>query len=116
MCMTNLFAYRATEPEVMKAHLLPIGVNNDRWLLEMAKDAAVVVAAWGVDGAHLQRDQAVIRLLGNRLSCLGLTKHGHPKHPLYLKKSLKPIPFQAARNIHSSGTKATARHQPALAP
>jgi hypothetical protein len=28
------------------------------------------------------------------VSCLGVTKAGHPKHPLYLPKGLQPIPFQ----------------------
>jgi hypothetical protein len=94
LCMTNLFAYRATDPEAMKAHPAPVGVENDRWLRAMAKNAALVVAAWGVNGVHLHRDQAVIALFGTELSCLGLTKGGHPAHPLYLKKSLQPIPFE----------------------
>ncbi len=98
LCMANLFAYRATKPEVMKAHAQPIGADNDRWLLELAKDAGVVVAAWGVDGAHLARDRDVERLLGEKLSCLKLTKHGYPGHPLYLKKLSKPFSLKAARS------------------
>jgi hypothetical protein len=93
LCMTNLFAYRATDREVMKKHPSPVGADNDRWLVECAKGAAVVVAAWGAGGGHLQRDQAVIRLLGQNLTCLTKIKEGHPGHPLYLKKSLTPVPF-----------------------
>lgn len=93
LCMVNLFAYRATEPAVMKAHAAPVGDENDRWLVEVAKEAGVVVAAWGVDGKHSERDKAVIRLLAGKLSCLVKTKDGHPGHPLYLKKSLKPCSF-----------------------
>lgn len=93
LCMTNLFAYRATDRDVLKAYPYPIGTENDRWLVEVAKDAEIVVAAWGIDGVHLQRDRAVIRLLGKNLVCLSKTKGGHPGHPLYLKKSLTPIPF-----------------------
>ncbi len=93
LCMTNLFAYRATDPKVMKAHPSPVGRDNDQWLKKAAKDAAIVVAAWGVEGEHLHRDHAVIRLLGNELTCLGLTKRGQPAHPLYLTKNRKPIPF-----------------------
>jgi hypothetical protein len=96
LCVTNLFAYRATYPEAMKAHKAPVGEENDKWLRAMAKNAAIVVAAWGVDGTHLYRDRAVIPLLGKELTCLGLTKHGHPAHPLYLKNSLEPIPFAMA--------------------
>lgn len=93
LCMTNLFAYRATDRDVLKAYPSPIGADNDRWLIKVAKDAGVVVAAWGIDGVHLQRDQAVIRLLGKKLVCLSKTKDGQPRHPLYLKRSLTPIPF-----------------------
>jgi len=96
LCMTNLFAYRETDRELMKRHPSPVGKDNDRWLVETAKDASVVVAAWGTHGVHLRRDQAVIRLLGRKLNCLGMTKDGHPGHPLYLKKTLTPIPFDDA--------------------
>jgi hypothetical protein len=34
MCMTNLFALRATDPKVMLAHDLPIGLLNIHWLTE----------------------------------------------------------------------------------
>lgn len=93
LCMVNLFAYRTAEPDVMKAHAAPIGDENDRWLMELAKDAGVIVAAWGVDGTHLNRDKEVKRLLAGKLSCLVKTKDGHPGHPLYLKKTLKPFSY-----------------------
>ena len=93
LCMVNLFAYRATRPKVMQAHLAPEGEENDRWLVQVARDASVVVAAWGAHGSHRGRDKAVIRLLAGSLSCLAKTKDGHPRHPLYLKKTLRPFPF-----------------------
>jgi hypothetical protein len=31
---------------------------------------------------------------GNRLHVLGLTKDGHPKHPLYLPGDLEPRPWE----------------------
>jgi hypothetical protein len=90
LCMTNLFAYRATEPARMKAHPTPIGDDNDRWLKRLARHARVVIAAWGVHGSFMARDQAVRGLLTCKLSCLALTKGGHPQHPLYLKHTLVP--------------------------
>lgn len=93
LCMVNLFAFRATRPDVMKASASPVGPDNDRWLVDVARDAGVVVAAWGVDGIHLHRDKEVARLLAGRLSCLSITKGGHPGHPLYLNRSLKPVPY-----------------------
>lgn len=35
--------------------------------------------------------------------CLDRTKDGHPKHPLYLPKSVKPIPFGPSQPYPSSG-------------
>ena len=93
LCMVNLFAYRATDPDAMKAHPQPVGTENDYWIRKMAREAGVVVAAWGVHGTHAHRDEIVKRLLGPKLTYLRKTKAGHPRHPLYLKKSLKPSAF-----------------------
>jgi len=91
LCMTNIFAFRATDPAVMKAHPEPIGPETDAALVELAKNARVVVAAWGNNGVHRARDRQVVALLPN-LSCLKVTKAGQPWHPLYLSKALKPVP------------------------
>lgn len=92
LCMTNLFAFRATDPAVMLAAADPVGVDNNRHLLQMAQGAGVIVAAWGKHGGHLGRDQAVRKMLPG-LHCLSLTKAGQPGHPLYLKSELKPVRF-----------------------
>lgn len=55
LCMTNLFAFRATDPAVMKSYSEPIGSDTDAVLAELAKNAGVVVAAWGNHGKHLGR-------------------------------------------------------------
>lgn len=89
LCMTNLFAYRATDPHDMKQATEPIGEENDATLRTMARRAGVVVAAWGTHGTHLGRDRAVRAALSS-LHCLRLTKHGSPAHPLYLPASLRP--------------------------
>ena len=94
LCMANAFAYRATDPKVMKAAAFPIGGDNDRWLKSCAAEAGVIIAAWGVHGDHMGRDSQ-LKLLLPRLQHLGLTKHGHPKHPLYLRGNTTP---QAWRN------------------
>jgi hypothetical protein len=87
--MTNIFAYRATLPDDMKAAADPIGPDNDRWLLECARRCDQVVCAWGRHGAFLGRAAAVRQLLtGFDLVCLGINGDGSPCHPLYLKKDL----------------------------
>ena len=92
LCMANLFAFRATEPADMKASDDPIGIENNKWLKKLAKDAALVVAAWGNDGSYLERSEQVKEFLPN-LYCLKLNKSGEPAHPLYQAAKLKPVPI-----------------------
>lgn len=92
LCMTNLFAFRATAPADMIAADDPVGPENDQTLRDLAESAGVVVAAWGVHGTHGGRHNAVRAMLP-RLHYLRLTKDGHPGHPLYLPKSLVPVPW-----------------------
>lgn len=92
LCMTNLFAFRATDPKVMMAAGDPVGPENDAHLALLAREAGVVVAAWGTHGTHKRRADAVRSLLP-ALHCLATTKDGHPGHPLYLKSTLTPAPF-----------------------
>ena len=89
--VTNIFAYRATDPRAMRAMADPVGPENDaaiRGSLDWAGGAADrIVCAWGTHGAHLGRGAAVERLLresGRELHHLGLTAAGAPKHPLYI--------------------------------
>ena len=89
LVMANLFAFRATQPADMKLAADPVGPDNDATLCQLAKDAGVVVAAWGAHGAHLDRG-AQVRAMLPGLHHLRLTKDGHPGHPLYLPASLTP--------------------------
>lgn len=94
LCMTNLFSLRTKNPEVMKASLEPTMESaNEEYLLAVAREAALVVAAWGNDGLHLKQANRVRWLLkqdGARPMYLKLTSEGEPQHPLYLRKTLIP--------------------------
>jgi len=92
LCMVNLFAYRATDPADMMRAADPVGQDNDKYLSDLAQGAALVVAAWGNDGAYRGRDAEVRAMLPD-LHCLDVTKAGQPGHPLYLKKELRPVPL-----------------------
>ncbi len=82
----NLFAFRATSPADMKAAADPIGEENDDYLqMLMKRDEGPIIAAWGAHGSFLDRDKVVKRMFTGRLQCLGKTKSGAPKHPLYIK-------------------------------
>ncbi len=92
----NIFAFRATDPRVMRAAPDPVGPANDAAILEGAAWADTVVCAWGSHGAHLDRGPAVERLLRGSapaLHHLGLTKEGHPRHPLYVGYVQPPVPW-----------------------
>lgn len=95
MCMTNLFAFRATSPRDMKLAPDPVGIMNDCWLLDVRRQVDMCVACWGVHGNHLQRGPQVLETLLHcgPLHCLRLTKAGIPSHPLMLPSSLQPIEF-----------------------
>lgn len=82
----NIFAYRNTDPETLYKLQDPIGIDNDKYLVEMAKDSTMVIFAWGNHGVLKSRGQQVAELLWEwQPSILGnLTKLGCPQHPLYL--------------------------------
>jgi hypothetical protein len=82
--IVNLFAYRTSQPAQLRTILDPIGTENDAFISEAARRASTIILGWGTHGVYLDRDKAVLHLLaGYPLSCLGRTKDGFPKHPLY---------------------------------
>ena len=91
----NAFAYRATDPKVMRAAADPVGSDNDVWLLAMVGEAQRVVCAWGANCAHQHRENRLIELLSgfDHLYALGLTAAGFPRHPLYMRANVEPVPF-----------------------
>jgi hypothetical protein len=91
--VVNIFAYRATDPKLMRAQADPVGAGNDAAILAAADWADRVVCAWGSHGAYLDRGAVVegmLRALGRPLFQLGLTKAGQPKHPLYIGYDRQP--------------------------
>ncbi|EEF61612.1 DUF1643 domain-containing protein [Pedosphaera parvula] len=98
MYMLNLFAFRATQPEVMKGAKDPVGRDNDKRIMSVVKEAGLVMAIWGNHGAHRNRSVEVMGWLKN-LNCLKVNKSGEPCHPLYLKKNLKPKPFAGVQRL-----------------
>ena len=89
----NIFAYRATDPKDMRAAPDPIGPLNDEAISDAAPWADQIICAWGTHGEHLNRGPAVEELLRQSdlpLFHLGLSKAGHPKHPLYISYDTKP--------------------------
>jgi hypothetical protein len=94
LIVTNLFGWRATDPQDMKAAREPVGAGNDRAILKAAREAAIVICAWGNHGAHLARSGKVLARLkkaGVPLHALRINGAGEPAHPLYLPGNLQPV-------------------------
>jgi hypothetical protein len=93
----NLFAFRATKPEDMADAEDSDGPENQHFLLNMVERVdGPLIAAWG---AHWMADDLPSRwarlTFGDRLMCLGKTKGGAPRHPLYVRADAPLIPLGA---------------------
>ena len=92
LIVTNIFAFRETDPARMKAAGDPVGPGNNAAIVRAAKDSAIVICAWGNHGTFLERSLRVRALLKQtRLFALRVNANGEPAHPLYLPGKLKPI-------------------------
>lgn len=91
----NLFAYRTANPAELRRVSDPIGVENDRYLAGLTERIDCLLLAWGNWGRLRARDQAVLPLLSSAqpMYCLGRTKVGQPRHPLYLRRDSWPVTF-----------------------
>ena len=97
LCVTNLFAYRATKLNKLKTQSMPVGAENDAWLFRVAQFAHLIVAVWGVNGTYQGRNQQVLQLLSQTIMCLRETRNGQPWHPLYFRRSATPQLSRAGR-------------------
>lgn len=88
LTVVNLFALRATDPKKLKSHLDPVGPLNDEAIAYMVNKHGIkhTIAAWGANRFAKQRAAEVIKKFGP-FQCLGTTKDGSPRHPLYVKSN-----------------------------
>lgn len=98
MFVGNSFAYRCTDQKRLLEVDDPVGPDNDAHLLKMARQADLVVLAYGSPQAKglRARGTEVARLMGQngiRVTALRLSKSGRPEHPLYLPSILTPEPL-----------------------
>lgn len=86
--VVNLFAFRATDPgDLRRASRFGMditGPENDKWINE-AFPFGHVVFGWGSNARHWPlRTEAVAGMVEGPM-CLGVTKDGHPRHPLMVR-------------------------------
>lgn len=86
--IVNIFSFRSTDPDALYDRVDDRFEENLAFVQRSTRDASLVVCAWGVHGALHGRGSVVVERLRevgiDSLFCFGVTKHGHPKHPLYL--------------------------------
>lgn len=114
----NIGAFIATDPSEWQAAADPVGPDNATWIMRAIKGelteaatllqpalplppASIVVASWGTLGAFKMLGSKTKWLLRDvPLMCFGTSKSGeYPRHPLYLPKDAKLVPYnEAAKN------------------
>lgn len=109
MLLANIIPYRETDSKKMRKDLKALGDDglkphweaNRKAIIEMATQADEIVICCGADcerfGAF-DRAWAALReaylIKAVPVQCFGVTKHGHPRHPLYLRHTTEFIPFK----------------------
>ena len=98
--LVNAYAAMATKPRDLFAMDDNVGPRNRHYVRKTIRDAwrhaqrlsdspeLPVIVGWGNHGARGQQDRRVLDWIARagvpvRLQCLGVTKQGCPRHPLY---------------------------------
>jgi hypothetical protein len=101
MVKMNVSPYRATFPR----DIVVLGLENEYFrnmecIIRRAKEASIVIMASGVVPASIRpwfyRATSSILSIGRPIYCLGLTKGGFPRHPLYVATKTKLIEFDGS--------------------
>lgn len=95
--VVNLYALRATNPKALRTAWAPAGgPRNLETIRSAVARATTICYAWGSLGeVHVWRaihDEIVVPS-GKTPMCLGQTKYGQPRHPLYIKGTQPLVPF-----------------------
>jgi len=114
LVMLNLFALRATQPNVLwEGPRHPVGPENDETILRYVRASEVTVLCWGATEAPVKRETfgrplfpvyqracevaTLLRAEGCAVHCLGTTQHRHPRHPVRLRADTQLVEFPLVR-------------------
>lgn len=98
--IVNLYAYRTTDPRLLRNAGYLIGEGNDAVIAARLRAHAglPVVCGWGVHARGLERAArvlAMIRASGARPFALACSDDGWPRHPARLRSDCSLIPLPA---------------------
>ena len=99
--VANLFAWRATDPAILPKDIERAkGPRRDFFLRQLATQCHTVCAAWGnslpgfADRSFLYSSLCeATDSIGSVAKCLGTTKSGQPRHPLYVRANQPLMDF-----------------------
>ena len=92
----NLYGWRATDPGKLSGVTDPVGPKNDLIAEVAIKRCDLTICAWGAHHAADKRAAEMLRLIRRHRPaafCLGTTRAGAPKHPLYVKTGTPLVMF-----------------------
>ena len=108
--LVNAYAAMATKPRDLLAMDDNVGPRNRYYVQKTVRDAwqrtrdlsksheSPVIVGWGNDGAQGDQDLRVLEWILHagvpvRLQCLGVTRRGCPRHPLYCAADTAPVDY-----------------------
>lgn len=93
MIVVNLFGLVSPEPDDLLRSANPFGDWNEDYIRRAIREADVFILAFGAPKKPIRMKSWITRRLlqneGRAFWCLGKSKDGWPKHPLYLKGDTK---------------------------
>lgn len=114
--LVNAYAAMATKPRDLFAMDENTGPKNRSYVRKTLRDAwrhtrklsdtpeLPVIVGWGNHGVHSGQDRHVLDWISSagvpvRLQCLGVTKRGCPRHPLYCAADTARIDYRGRGSI-----------------
>ena len=94
--VVNLYGWRATDPRNLQAAAEPVGAKNDAIALAAINRCDVTICAWGAHKMAERRARKMWQMIKSvrpQAFCLGTTKAGYPKHPLYIKSGTPLVAY-----------------------
>ncbi len=96
--VVNLFGLVSTDPAALCHEPDPVGPGNVSAVLRAISRADLVIAGWGdLRPALRERARPLVASVAKGAWCLGLTKEGQPRHPLYVSGATRRVPFRPRR-------------------
>jgi hypothetical protein len=101
MYVCNVFAWRSTDPRKLMTldYDTKCGPDNYTTLCDVRQRCDLVVGAWGASPYVTAADERRVfdAVGGSGMFCVGHTKSGAPRHPLYLPNNVSPAAWAPYR-------------------